>query len=936
MIKTAALPAPLIALNMPNVVFESVGGKGANLIKLINAGLPVPNGFLIPTSAYHEYLALNNLIPWIEARLQALDSTSPADLDAASKAIRDRFIAKTVSSDLSQALEAGWQWLGAGPVAVRSSATAEDLPDLSFAGQQDTFLNVADSQTLRKAVVDCWSSLWSARAIGYRTRNHIRHQDVSIAVVVQLMVPSQVSGVLFTANPLNGRRAETVIDATFGLGEALVSGLVEPDHYVVDTQKGTIIRKQWGTKSTRITSNTEGGTTTQEIGPSKEQAIPDQVILQLAQLGQQVESLYTFPQDIEWAYLPTINGPDSKIKGPVYILQSRPITSLYPLPDNLPTEPIKALIGLHVIQGVLEPFTPLGQSAIMEVLLGGGRSFGLNLNLEEQGAFYVAGERVWINVTPIIRHPRGHKAYPTVIQNIDPGIAQAFQEILKDPRLAPKSGSLHLLKPWNMARFLLPNLLQVLRFLRHPEAMAEKTLQIFDQRVAETIAQQSTSGDLATDFNRRVDLLLSARSLFSEFVIPNGITAVVAGMMPFYGILRRFSQQVAADTHDPQFDTLYLEIARGLPNNVTTEMDLALWRTAQAIRNDPESGGVFQAVRPSDLAEQYQTGKLPPGAQIAIAEFMGHYGMRGLGEIDIGRPRWVEKPEHIMGVLQSYLQIDDPTLAPDAVFARGGQTAQTAARKLEDAVRGLPRGRIKAFLVRFAVRRYRALAGLREAPKFFAIRMMGIIRQGLLASGVEMKACKLLEQPDDLFYLHVAELENLAAQLRGWKPGDNSPAIFNEYHELIRERREKRAIELRRRQIPRVLLSDGTAYYEGVRTDKQTEGQIIGDPVSPGVVEGKVRVVINPLEAQLKPGEILVCPGTDPAWTPLFLSAGGLVMEVGGMMTHGSVVAREYGIPAVVGVHKATEKLQTGDRVKIDGSSGQIHILGETSEAEST
>jgi len=922
----ATLPQPLIPLNSPHALLETVGGKGLNLIKLAQAGFSVPNGFLIPTTAYHEFVVQNQLEMVISDILQDLDFTSLEALSAASDEIRSRFKQGSVSSQLGTILEVGWRWLGAHPVAVRSSATAEDLPELSFAGQQDTFLNVIGTEALTTAVVDCWSSLWTARAIGYRARNQIPHDEVALSVVVQNMVPSETSGVLFTANPLNGRRSETVIDATLGLGEALVSGLVEPDHYTIDTQNNEITHKFLGSKAVVISGKSEGGVTTQESDASQIQAIPDEIVLQLADIGKQIEKLYNFPQDIEWAYGPSLSGGEGDS---IFILQSRPITSLYPLPENLPPEPLKTMIGLHVIQGVLEPFTPLGQTAITEVLIGGGRALGLNFTIEQQTAFYVAGERLWINMTPIVRHPRGHKAYPIVIKNLDPGVAQAFEEILQDPRLTPQSGSMNLLKPWNMARFILPNLLRVLRFLRHPEAMAQKTLLAFDDRVAETAAQQKTSGDLATDLSNRVNLLLGARTLFPDFVIPIGVTAVVAGMVPFYGILRRFSKEAAEFTGDSQFETLYLKIARGLPNNVTTEMDLKLWETAQSLQSDTASARVFEVSTAADLASQYQSGTLPPVAQSAVATFMERYGMRGLGEIDIGRPRWRENPEHIMGVLQSYLQIDDPALAPDMVFARGAEAAQVAAQKLEAAVRQLPKGHLKARLVRFAVRRYRALAGLREAPKFFAIRMMGLMRAGLLASGDEMVAAGLLEQDDDLFFLHVSELETLAAEFEGWKVSSPSPSVLTIFQANIRERRALRKRELHRKQIPRVLLSDGTVYYEGLRATETKNGQIIGDPVSPGVVEGTVRVVFNPQGTQLQPGEILVCPGTDPAWTPLFLAAGGLVMETGGMMTHGSVVAREYGIPAVVGVHQATERLQTGNRVRVDGSLGVVEIIRE-------
>ncbi len=332
----------------------------------------------------------------------------------------------------------------------------------------------------------------------------------------------------------------------------------------------------------------------------------------------------------------------------------------------------------------------------------------------------------------------------------------------------------------------------------------------------------------------------------------------------------------------------------------------------------PFSAEIFEGAPASELAASFLCGTLPPIAQSAITWFMDSYGIRGLGEIDLGRPRWREHPTHVMQVLQSYLQISDPELAPDLVFERGAKAAEEAAKLLETEVRKLRFGKLKSRLVRFGVSRYRALAGLREAPKFFAIRMLGEIREGLLQSGRDFVEAEHLEREDDLFFLKIRELVDLS------KEGGRQWGVTRE---KIAERRMLREREMKRGQIPRVLLSDGTAFYEGVAAPLDDSAAIVGDPVSPGVVEGSVRVVLTPLETQLEPGEILVCPGTDPAWTPLFLAAGGLVMEVGGMMTHGSVVAREYGIPAVVGVHQATEQLKTGQRIRVDGSTGRIEIL---------
>jgi pyruvate,water dikinase len=440
-----------------------------------------------------------------------------------------------------------------------------------------------------------------------------------------------------------------------------------------------------------------------------------------------------------------------------------------------------------------------------------------------------------------------------------------------------------------------------------------------DAALAEATAHVEGAGDLWGDYKRQLELLLAASDLFPQLIVPQGVPAVIAGVAPFFGILQRLAEQAAVASGRPEVAQLPLTIARSLPYNVTTEMDLALWQAAQIIRSDSETATAFAATA-AELATDYLAGRLPPVGQMAVAIFLHQYGMRGPGEIDIGRPRWREQPEPIMQVLQSYLAIDDGANAPDAVFRRGLAQAAQAAQELEAAVRATRGGPVKARLVRWATSRYRALGGLREAPKFFAICYMGIVRQGLLCSGERMAAVGLLNQADDLFFLTVPELQEIGVQQ---DVGDTLRAA-------IGERRALHARELRRKQLPRVLLSDGTAYYEGVRVHGDANGSagaLVGDPVSPGVVEGIVHVVFSPNGTQLAPGEILVCPGTDPAWTPLFLAAGGLVMEVGGMMTHGSVVAREYGIPAVVGVHEATRRLQSGQRVRVDGMTGVITVL---------
>ena len=400
-------------------------------------------------------------------------------------------------------------------------------------------------------------------------------------------------------------------------------------------------------------------------------------------------------------------------------------------------------------------------------------------------------------------------------------------------------------------------------------------------------------------------------------VFPRLLPLIAAGMS-MLNVLMRLARKT------PEGESLALEITRGLPHNVTTEMDLALWHTAQRIRGDQEAALLFEQESAAALAQAYLAGTLPAVAQQAVADFLSRYGARGLGEIDMGRPRWREDPTPVMQSLQNYLRIEDPDQAPDAVFARGAEAAEAAIERLVARMReqGGLRGRFQARVARFAARRVRALAGQRETPKFFIIRAKGLAREALLTAAARWVTAAALNQVEDAVMVH----------LREWREIEAGRDMRDE----IRTRWEVYRREQRRRQIPRLLLSDGEAVYEGAFESEPAGGMLRGSPVSPGVAEGRARIVFDPHDAHLQPGDILVCPGTDPSWTPLFLAAGGLVTEVGGMMTHGSVVAREYGIPAVVGVQRATQRLQDGQRIRVNGSTGEVLILARPREDESS
>lgn len=357
------------------------------------------------------------------------------------------------------------------------------------------------------------------------------------------------------------------------------------------------------------------------------------------------------------------------------------------------------------------------------------------------------------------------------------------------------------------------------------------------------------------------------------------------------------------------------DVLRSLPHNTTTEMDLELWALATWVRADAGADRAVRATPPGELAARFGRGALPPVLQHGLGDFLRRHGHRAVAEIDLGMPRWSDDPTHVLGVLANYLRLDDTGLAPDAQFARGAAAAEVAVAAVADRVRR--RSRPRAVLVRGALRRVRQLAGMRETHKDLLVRLLAHVRAELAAIGAELAGWGLLADADDVFFLDLAELRSALAT--------GGAGTGADHRATVADRREDYRRELRRRHVPRVLLSDGTEPEAlAVPHPGTAEGALAGTPASAGTATGAARVVLDPVGAHLEPGEILVVPSTDPGWTPLFLTAGGLVMEMGGPNSHGAVVAREYGIPAVVGVADPTEIITTGARITVDGAAGLV------------
>ena len=864
-------------------MIDDVGGKAANLGALTSAGFQVPQGFCVTTEAY--------------GRIARAADVAPGQFD--STGIAERIRRTPIPDDIAQAIMDSYRQLGEQvPVAVRSSATAEDLPFASFAGQQDTFLGIIGEQAVLDAVRRCWASLWSERAVAYRDTQGIDHRTVRLAVVIQVMIDAEVAGVLFTANAVTGRRHEAVIDASPGLGESVVSGAVTPDHFVIDTATGRILQQRSGDNSVQIRMDPiAGGTRTIRSAATGTPCLNRMQLRSLTDIGSRVERHFGAPQDIEWAFA---------ADGTMWLTQSRPITTLFPLPETSPDRPgLRAYFCFSVAQGLYRPLTPAGLSAFRLLGAGAAQLYGRPVVGDIRTGptvFAEAGQRIFIDMTGPLRSRVGRAFLPRVFDLMETRSATILRDLSDRSEFSLTQRSVR------------PTLKRVVRAAiryRIPVYIGQALISpaAAQRRVGRITAAlrhrlREISGVAPADVRGATALLDRVERLLAQETVPMApriAPGAIAGLAMF-GLAQRLLR-TQADPGELQ------TVLRGLPNNPTTEMDLQLWRIAKQIRRDDEAAQMLRTAPATELAERYRSADLPAAISDGMAGFLETYGHRAVAEIDLGVPRWSDDPTHILGVLANYLRLDRPELAPDVVFARGDREARQMIEQLTAKARH--RGRLRSSAIRFALGRTRALAGIREVPKNDIVLVLASARRALGAIGTFLASRDLLETADDVYFLTLTETRE---------------AIDGEMPDgLIAERREAYQREMRRRRVPRVLLSDGTE-PEGTVEVASGDGALVGVAASPGEATGPARVILDPVGAHLEPGEILVAPSTDPGWTPLFLTAGGLVMEMGGPNSHGAVVAREYGIPAVVGLPLATERLSTGQQLVVNGTAGTVAV----------
>jgi pyruvate,water dikinase len=899
LLRPDALPFTLFFAEVGQDALPIVGGKGTNLGLLTRAGVSVPPGFCVTTRAFDWFMSLlANADTHFDA-LGALDGTSVEAARAAAESLRCALEKLPMPDEVGATIVTASRELGSGhALAVRSSATAEDLPGASFAGQQDTYLNVRGEAALLEAVRRCWISLFTDRAVLYRARGGFGHRAVRLGVVVQRLIEPDVSGILFTADPITGHRHIASIDAGFGLGEALVGGLISADLYRVDRRSGEVLLARPGNKEFAIRSVAAGGTRREPLADEQRRAraLNDEQVRALADIGSRIEAFYGgTPQDIEWCIAHDV----------LYVVQARPITSLFPIPDGpLDKSGLRVFLSFGHLQMMLDAMPQLSREVWRLFFPAGKDRPTLRSSQAMSTVMVPAGSRLYIDATGVLSVPRARAAVLGVLSHVYEALAKSASALADRPEFRKRRGS---------AMTILRAALRIIGpvFARLPAAL------LFQDPAAGAAAFQRALQAIPGESEKRVRAAPTSAARVRQCAIELGtlffrvrrhLPRLFAGIIAQVLLERLARRSLAHETHG-DVDLL----RRGLPGNVTTEMDLAVGDLTDLVRPHPELAALLRTRAWVDVRGSLDGVAGGPELSSALERFVSRYGNRGASEIDPSRPRWRDDPSLLLKVITGGL------FAGEAGAHRRHHQAQVAAgeaaalRLSAAAGRGFW-GPLRRRWVRRLVRVSRIGMGLREHPKFIIVQLLGVVRAEVLAAGEILAKRGQLGDASDVWHLGFDELAT----------------ALDDASLDVRERVALRADDFRRdqrRHPPIVISSDGETPTLGDDRTDLPAGALPGTAASTGVVEGIARVVTDPEREVLHAGEILVAPFTDPGWTPLFVHAAGLVTEVGGMMTHGAVVAREYGIPAVVSVASAVERIKTGQRIRVDGTRGFVQIL---------
>ncbi len=866
----------VLPLASANASLALVGGKALSLAKLAAAGFPVPDGFLLSTGAYKGFVEANELQDSILQVVAAAAPQRAASIELASATIRSLFEAARLPSEIAESVAQAYAALGGNEpaVAVRSSATAEDLPNLSFAGQQDTYLNIRGEAALLRAVRRCWASLWTARAIGYREQMDVEQRAAAMGVVVQVMVPADVAGILFTANPSTGDRSELVVNASFGLGDAVVGGHVTPDTYVLDRSSLELKEIVTGAKEEMIVPCGDGGTVSQPVpeGKRNESSLSPGLLRELAELSFRVERLFDgLPQDIEWAVS----------DGQCHLLQARPITNLPPPPLDVtwdpPAEGTK-LIRRQVVENMPEPLSPLFDELYLTV----GLEEAIDRFLVDFGMraddFSLFLDRPMFLTVNGYAYCRGSYRWSWRLLRALPRILYAYIVVI-------------------------PGLLRNLQAQWQDEALPAYLTKIEQWK---SIGVTNVSNEELLSGMRELSIA-DANYWFS-------ISIMVGGAKVTDELLNRFltSRLVGGDLHSGMF-------LRGFSSK-TIEAQVDLEALARQLRGEESLRDLVCNTRADELVEWLS--RAPRGQPIVdgIDHYLERYGHQ-VYNLDFVEPTQIEDPSAILISLKSLVESEGfDTLARRAKLVQDRDALIEKTSKSLDPIR--------RWLFRKFLRWAQNFGPCREEALFYMGAAWSTLRRLALELGQRMVVAGTLRTPEDVFYLETSELTEALTGCGATRPG-------SDLHQEVDRRRELRAA--RKQLHPPGIIPEGSRWKLGLldltawETQKRNarDADILqGFAVSPGTVRGIATVILSPDDFNaMRPNTILVCPTTTPAWTPLLAHAKGLVTDIGGILAHGSIVAREYGIPAVLGTGNSTQRIVSGQRITVDGNRGTVTIL---------
>lgn len=848
---------------------DAVGGKGAHLGELSRIeGVRVPDGFCVTTHAFQRVVGAAPSLNDPLERLSRLEGDDQEAIRVVSAEIRRTIEGLAIPDDLAAAIAGAHARVGdLAAYAVRSSATAEDLPTASFAGQQDTYLNVVGLEAVLSHVRRCWASLFTERAVTYRLRSRFDHREAQLAVVVQRMVFPDAAGVMFTADPTHGDRKVISVEAIFGLGEALVSGLVNADAYKV--RDGAIVSKVIGNKQLAIAPSATGGTEQRALPPERraQPTLTDLQVLRLARLGRKIEAHFGRPQDIEWCL----------VDDELHVVQSRPITTLFPIPP--------------AIDGQNRVYVSVGHQQMMTDAM---RPLGLSMwQLMAGRTMHEAGGRLFVDVTQALATPAGRAGLLGGLGKSDPLIGDALRTLLdRGDFIAPLPDL-----PAGSAAVDVPTPAPI----ETDPAIVAGLIKRF-----EAALEASLCGLRASRGSALLDVILTDIKALRQLLFdPTSMQVIFGGIEAAYWLNDRMHEWLgeknAADT-----------LTQSVPGNVTSEMGLALLDVADVVRRHAEVVAFLEQVENDDDLDELPRLVGGQEAEDAIRGWLDKYGMRGVGEIDITRPRFRERPIMLVPLILGNIRIFEPG-AGERRFEQGRQNAWRQEQDLLERLRATPDGERKADETRRMIDRVRTFAGYREYPKYGMVCRTFGYKQALLEEAERLVLAGVLRERDDVFFLRFEELQEVVRTNHvDQHLIDDRKAAFRSYQTL---------------KPPRVLTSDGEAISGTYRRDDLPPGALVGLGVSAGSIEGRARVILDIARASLDADDILVTVFTDPSWTPLFVAIKGVVTEVGGLMTHGAVIAREYGLPAVVGVENATTLIKDGQRIRVNGTNGTVEVL---------